>query len=358
MKSLKMVMGLAAWTCALLSSGVARANDIPGGTYTTTITIANNSELEGDITCTATATPCIAIAASHVHLDLNGFSITGQATATPPTNCFGTGGGSSSANGIEVVNRTDVEIEGPGIIQEFQRWGIKSIGSDNLRVKRVTAYRNCWSGIQLISTSDSHFEENLWVNNAVGSGTAACGGMCFVDSNHNEVRKSTLNGNGTVVSTHDFGVGFEGTSSGNVVEENDIGGNVNGVFIVHSTATGNVIRRNAILGNPPAQVGADHPSFSGKDIQDTSLAGANTFKDNLCLTYKGFASPAPCPSVTIKKDDDEARNRLTNPVQTQQGSSVARNVEPRLPILTATASLLALALAGSRWNSIKFVRRR
>ena len=97
-------------------------------------------------------------------------------------------------------------------------------------------------------------------------------------------------------------------SNGNVVEENKIGGNVNGVYIDANGDVGNVIRRNIITGNPPVQVSASFGAAIGADIQDMSAPGANTFEDNRCLTYAGAAVPAPCPSVP-KDDDGEAQYR-------------------------------------------------
>jgi len=43
-------------------------------------------------------------------------------------------------------------------------------------VKKVTAYHNCWSGMQTFSTSDSIFEQNVFADDAGGSNGASCGG--------------------------------------------------------------------------------------------------------------------------------------------------------------------------------------
>jgi hypothetical protein len=79
-----------------------------------------------------------------------------------------------------VLDRNDVKIKGPGIIQHFERWGIL-VGffghpSSGVTVKKVTADRNCWSGMQTISTMDSNFEENVFTSDASGSHGANCGG--------------------------------------------------------------------------------------------------------------------------------------------------------------------------------------
>jgi hypothetical protein len=154
-----------------------QATDIPS-TISTTLIIYDDSELTGDVTCTVPqmmpgANPCISFGADHVKLRLNGHTITGP--VTPPTGCslptdamYGVG---ILANG-----RTDVKIEGPGIIQHFERWGILLSSSSQVTVRKVTAYHNCWSGVQTGGTSDSTFEENLFANDAGGSNGASCGG--------------------------------------------------------------------------------------------------------------------------------------------------------------------------------------
>jgi parallel beta-helix repeat protein len=337
---------LALFVCA----GRVQATDIPGGNITSTLTITEDSRLVGDVTCTVAVVkaPCIVIGASHVKLNLNGFTITGPVDPlTELSNCSFPAPGPFGV-GVEVVGQTDVKIEGPGIVQKFQRWGIFLLSSTRVTVKQVTANYNCWSGMQTVGVSDSNFEENIWANNAVGSHGAPCGGICLAGSNKNLIRKSTFSGNGTVNAPDgnvDFGVGLEGTSSGNQIEGNDMGGNANGVFVVDATATGNVVRRNRIFGNPSAQVSVAFPSTGeqGFDIHDTSPARANTFEDNNCLTYLGAASPAPCTNVAIE-GKDEATNRMANPLKGQEQSNSTRAAGLRQQIISAIASFLAVAL--------------
>ena len=74
--------------------------------------------------------------------------------------------------------------------------------------------------MQTFSTSDSHFEEDIWVDNTAGSNGAACGGICLLNSNKNVMRKSTFYGNGSLDYANgnvDFGIGFGGSSSENRV---------------------------------------------------------------------------------------------------------------------------------------------
>jgi parallel beta-helix repeat protein len=78
----------------------------------------------------------------------------------------------------------------------------------------------------------------------------------------------------------------------NIIEDNEIIGNANGVFLV-AGVQGNTIRRNTIVGNPPVQIAVDHTANPGFDIKNLASAGANTFLGNICVTSMN----APCPSV-------------------------------------------------------------
>jgi hypothetical protein len=165
----------------LLCAGRTHATEI-SGTISTTLTIYDDSVLVDDVKCAVPLTmpganPCISFGADHIKLRLNGHTITGP--VTPPTGCS-LPTDSMYGVGIAAIGRTDVKIEGPGIIQHFERWGIL-VGltghpSSQITVKKVTAYRNCWSGMQTFSTSESNFEENVLASDAGGSNGASCGG--------------------------------------------------------------------------------------------------------------------------------------------------------------------------------------
>jgi hypothetical protein len=174
------LLGLA-FSALLLFAVRTSATEI-SGTISSTLMITDDSELTGDVTCTVPLTvpganPCISFGSDHIKLRLNGYTITGP--VNPPTGCslptdsmFGVG--------IAAIDRTDVTIEGPGVVQHFERWGIL-IGltghpSTQVTVRKVTAYRNCWSGMQTFSTSESVFEENVFSSDAGGSNGANCGG--------------------------------------------------------------------------------------------------------------------------------------------------------------------------------------
>ena len=165
----------------LLCTARTQATEI-SGTISTTLTLMDDSELIGDVTCDVpltmpAANPCISFGADHITLRLNGHTISGP--VTPPTGCS-VPTDSMYGVGIAAIDRNDVKIVGPGIIQHFERWGIllglTGHPSTQVTVKKVTVFRNCWSGMQTLSTSDSTFEENVFASDAGGSNGAACGG--------------------------------------------------------------------------------------------------------------------------------------------------------------------------------------
>ena len=223
---------------------------------------------------------------------------------------------------------TAVEILGPGLIQNFRRYGIivgafpnpSALSGSRVTVRHVTSHRNCFSGIQLAFVSNSRIEENVSVRNSSASAGFACGGTCILQSDNNRIRRNIYSGNGSVAAgNNDFGVGILAGSDGNLIEGNIIGGNTNGIWVAAAAGVGNVVRRNTIAGNPPVElVGA---TGSGVDIRDNSPAGTVAFNDNLCITYQGFATPPPCrnipkftrpsltPDQTVVEDGDEINNR-------------------------------------------------
>jgi hypothetical protein len=126
---------------------------------------------------------------------------------------------------------------------------------------------------------------------------------------------NTFYGNGAATSksspsatnSNNFGLGFLGVSQHNLVENNKLGGNINGIYLGGGgQVTGNIFRRNIIAGNPPAQVLTTFGASIGADIQDLSPSGTNSFEENYCLTYSG-ASPSPCPNIRRPEGDHERK---------------------------------------------------
>lgn len=302
------VLTLLAFASAFLASsgtarGVAAQTEIEG-VIPTTLTIYENSRLTGDVECLQSDNgPCIQFGAPDIKLRLNGFTMTGPANQPALENCVTTDN-FLPADGIH-SGYDDVVIEGPGLVQRMKRHGIALLGTspdfvDDAVVKELTSHQNCFSGIWLNRVTDSRVEEVVSVRNSIASSTFPCGGTCITNSHDNRIRRSEFAGNGSTApgppggTPNDFGVGLVGTSSGNRIEENGIGGNINGILLYPLTQ-GNLIRKNVIAGNPPIQVSSD-PAV-GVDIRDFSAAGANRFEDNLCITYTGPLNPPPCPDL-------------------------------------------------------------
>ena len=277
---------------ALSWSTAAWAEDI-SGPIISTVTISNNSRLVGPVTCEVVNGPCIAFGAPGITLNLNGFSITGPAAS--PDNCVTTAA-FLPEDGIASIGQSNVTIQGPGLIQRFRRHGIFLQKAGGITVRRIVSADNCFSGLQMSAVSDSEVVEIVSVRNAAASDTFPCGGNCITNSHRNRIHRSEFSGNGSVAAmNNDFGVGLVGTSTGNVIEENGIGGNTNGILI-QLGSSGNTIRRNIIAGNPPIQVSVASGAAVGFDIMNLAPAGANSFQENLCLTYSGVA-PAACPAI-------------------------------------------------------------
>lgn len=114
----------------------------------------------------------------------------------------------------------------------------------------------------------------------------------FGGVSRSRLRGNRTSGNGYSAQGNNFGIGLESTDTNdNIVEDNTIVGNTNGLFMT-ATVQGNVIRRNVIIGNPPVQMGLDHTANNGFDIKNLAQPGQNSFTGNACLT----AMNAPCPA--------------------------------------------------------------
>lgn len=180
--------------------------------------------------------------------------------------------------------------------------------STKAKVRLITSHHNCFSGLLTLAMSDSLVEDIVSVRNASNAGAPACGGSCIVNSHNNRIRRNQFSGNGSVgPPSNDFGIGLLGDSSGNVIKDNSIGGNTNGI-LVQANAVNNVVRRNVISGNPPSQVSLNFGALIGFDVKDEAMvAGSgsrNRFKQNWCISYSG-PGPTVCPSFPADDDADD-----------------------------------------------------
>jgi hypothetical protein len=152
-----------------VSAGTARATEI-SGTISSTLTILDDSELVGDVTCTVVGAPCISFGAPHLTLELNGFTITGRADALTPCSVS-----RPLEIGIDVNLQNHEVIRGPGLVQQFGQFGIRLRQSTRVAVKNVTLADNCWSGIIVAAGSGHELEGNVSVRN--GNPDFPCGGI-------------------------------------------------------------------------------------------------------------------------------------------------------------------------------------
>jgi parallel beta-helix repeat protein len=113
-----------------------------------------------------------------------------------------------------------------------------------------------------------------------------------VVGHNSRVRLNTSHSNGYSDPPDDFGIGLVGAATGNVVEENLVTGNTNGIYIAAAVGK-NVVRANTVVGNPPIQVATTSPSVRALDIVNLAPATQTEFDRNRCLT----ALNAPCPAV-------------------------------------------------------------
>jgi hypothetical protein len=155
----------------IVASGVADAEDI-SGVIVRTLIMSENTRLIGDVTCNVTGGPCIAFGAPNISLNLNGFTITGQ--ADPTTGCKGTS--VSTDIGISTNGQSNVGIRGPGVVQRFQAEGILFMASVRGWVQAATVTTNCMSGVRINPTSSEiSVEGNVSVRN--GHSVFPCGGI-------------------------------------------------------------------------------------------------------------------------------------------------------------------------------------
>jgi parallel beta-helix repeat protein len=90
-----------------------------------------------------------------------------------------------------------------------------------------------------------------------------------------------------------------GSASGNVLDENTVIGNTNGILL-GSGSRDTKVRNNTVVGNPPIQVGNTRPDPRSVDILNLSPSGQTTFERNVCVT----SVDGPCPVTWTPPQND------------------------------------------------------
>jgi len=175
---------------AAVSAGPAMANRPTPVTCGSVITAPGEYFLASD--CSGAP---INILASHVHLKLNGHTITGGGTDA----------------GITLFNVSHVHVEGPGTVKSYE------------------------FGVGSFTASDSHVERVTCINNDVGL-------EFFSGSTNNHVNNNVFSMNGSA------GLAGDSNTSDNRVDNNQVNNNSLGIHLVAS-ATDYHVNGNTALGN-------------------------------------------------------------------------------------------------------------
>jgi len=153
----------------MICAGTSQAAETKiSGTISKTVTLTQDSELVGDVTCKVVGGPCIAFGAGGIKLRLNSFTMTGTSPGCTPATSFD--------DGMDVIQTSDVTILGPGLIRNFGGFGIFLASESDVQIRGITVTDSCFSGIFLGAVTDSEIEGNTSVRNSIGSEGAPCGG--------------------------------------------------------------------------------------------------------------------------------------------------------------------------------------
>lgn len=245
-----------------------------------------------------TGATCITVIANDVTIDLNGFALTGNNTA--------------STFGVYINNVSNVEVSN-GTIRQFDS-GIEAdyispnTTSSN-RVINVRAESNTTTGIQLESVNN--MIRNCISSNNLGWGIADSGG-------------STITGNITYSNSYDGIHAYNGsTITGNASYKNGQNGIVTSTA---STITGNTTYNNNwngiyVVGNGSAVIGntvsynnqSNSPGYGGIFVYD---ANGNTIKGNT-LAYNSM------DNITLR---NSAHNAIEENLLTYSGNGISFEV--------------------------------
>jgi len=182
-------------------------------------TIIEDLELDHDLACTGMG---ITVGADGVDIELNGHTIRGPSRGPP-------------LRGITIAGRADVEIEGPGTVENF-RTGILILNSRHVEIEKVIVARNGHAlfgdgdGIRIVGSTDVEVEKCT----ILGNGND---GIEVVSSTDVELEKNRILGNGN-------GISLRG--AGGEIEKNKIMNNACGV---KGSTAGNELKKNQFAAN-------------------------------------------------------------------------------------------------------------
>jgi parallel beta-helix repeat protein len=214
------------------------ANDLCGAT------IVESHTLDHDLTCAGDG---LVVGADGITIDLNGHTITG----------------SGAGVGVLAAGRSGVLIVG-GTIQNFTI-GVQLSASTGVTIKEIQVTRNR-DGIFLIGSSGNTIKENTaWQNSRVG---VMLRPGAVRNSTHNLVTENTLSDNTN-------GVILVETPTGNVFKENTISGSINAGIALNGGVAGNLLKENTFGGNATGIL---------FNMGSTGLLPTgNTFKENMIM---------------------------------------------------------------------------
>jgi hypothetical protein len=241
-----------------LAGGVT-PGDAPG--FPVTISATGSYRLTGNLDVFAAPIPAdataISITASHVTLDLNGFTISGTTTCSgPPPACGPTGTG----RGIDATEAVDVTVIGGGV------YGMANDGirlGDRSIVRHVTARGNAGAGIQVGDFGT--LRENVASSNLDAGLSAGFGSVAINNASSSNGGTGLIVQNGSVV-------------AGNAVSFNFTDG--------IAAADGCTLRGNSAYGN--GGVGMSLAASTGfadnvlVENDDGTVLGGVPLDDNLC----------------------------------------------------------------------------
>lgn len=188
-----------------------------------------------------------------ITIDLNGFTLSGPGIQDNK------GASLEQVNaGIRVQDSSDVVIQGPGTIKNFDA-GVLNINGQSLTVSRVTFTEDEIAIFDTESTGSS-IEDNLMFANDIG--------VAFHSSSESEVFRSLFKLNDLA------GISLVNSDS-NEISMNTIQGSVNGIFLDRQSK-GNSVNSNNVL----QSTGVDLNNANGLSVESTG----NTYLDNNCNT--------------------------------------------------------------------------